>query len=101
MLKLKAAVSKATTNIFMIYELRNILKKDVYENAFGDKAKLVRTFNTTMGVISWIQLASDIKHKRGWRRIMTNQMFATGIVIGHNLYCSKDVREGIKEYLSK
>lgn len=101
MLNLKATVIKATTNVTAVYELRNMLKEEVYANAFGDKANEVIMFNTTMGVASWIQLASDIKHKRGWRRIMTNQMFATGIVIGHNLYCSKDVREGIKEYLSK
>lgn len=101
MLNFKAAVVKATTNVAAVYELRNVLKTDVYENAFGNKANEVLAFNTTMGVAAWVQLGLDIKNKRGMKRIVGNQVLASIIVVGHNAYFSKDVREAVSDYLNK
>lgn len=101
MLNFKAAVTKATTNIAAVYELRNVLKTDVYHNAFGDNANEVLIFNTTMGVASWVQLGLDIKNKRGMKRIVGNQVLASIVVLGHNAYFSKDVREAVRDYLNK
>lgn len=101
MTNFKATAIKATNDIASVYELRNLLKEDVYANAFGDKATEVLIFNTTMGVASWVQLALDIKNKRGMKRIVGNQLIATAMVLGHNTLCNKDVRAAISNYRNK
>lgn len=101
MLNLKKAVKRAAVDVVAVYEIKNILNEGVYTQAFGDNASEVRLFNNTMGVATWVQLISDIKNKRGMKKIVRNQLIGAAIVVAHNACYSTEVRKLTSGFLNK
>ena len=112
MLYLMAMVPKQKENIMLKFKriakesvivagLLNDVRNAIIEDAYGDHAGDIKTFNTLAGALSWVQLIQDVHGKKGWKKTTANQLMLTAGILTVNTFYRRDVQAKLNDYLTK